>query len=479
MKKLFFFVLLLSFSLVLPAQKMLLPVPYHSQGAPNNPPDSGYIYPPKNDWCTVACLHMLFDYYDHMGNKPSPFPSVQIASVCNTGNIAGGGGWRGTFQSDARRAAHFSILSNSLDGTVVGGYSWREIGYSALDDSNGVDFLNPNFGGLIGWMEALNEGYPVIFNGGFPWIIGPPEGSVFPYDSMPDSTCVGHSILLVGYDFNQANPPLSVLYFHDPFYGPNVSYMVNQLLGGWGGNYIFASPWEVKINAPDTVYTDSTFDVVASVRYTAPTLEYVQPAGPTFGRVFPVVDDPIAILKQDSCSLPLNIPNPVDSLYLIDLTQSSFSCFWSVSSSASSTYGSFRVKAVGELQPANSYSYAMYQDTIGGIVTGDCANAKEASSGMSLGEFGNYRTTLFPNPFVESNSVTLSLPKEGKVKISIFDELGREVKVLTDESLRRGQHTIPWDGTDKEGKSMPAGKYFYSIYVDGKKLPGEKAILLK
>ena len=71
------------------------------------------------------------------------------------------------------------------------------------------------------------------------------------------------------------------------------------------------------------------------------------------------------------------------------------------------------------------------------------------------------------------------MPETGKVKISIFDELGREVKVLTDENLERGQHTITWDGTGKEGKTMPAGKYFYSISVDGKKIPGEKAVLLK
>ena len=95
MKGLFFVVFLLLFSLVLPAQKMLLPVPYHCQGNPYNPslpPDSGYPSPP-NTWCTVACLHMLFDYYDHMGNNTTPLPGPQIASVANTddaGGVTGG-----------------------------------------------------------------------------------------------------------------------------------------------------------------------------------------------------------------------------------------------------------------------------------------------------------------------------------------------------------------------------------------------------
>jgi hypothetical protein len=468
MKELIVVVFLLLFSLILPAQKMLLPVPYHGQG------DVLSGYPPlPNNWCTVACLHMLFDYYDHMDDNPVPPVPLQIASVCNTDDVAGtGSAHAGTFASDARRAAHFSKISASADGAVVGGYSWRGIGYSVIDSTNGQAFLMPGTNGMVGWMEVLNEGYPVIFNGGFPWELGPPEGGENPI--LPPYTALGHSILLVGYDLGN-----KLLYFHDPWYGPYVSYSIDTLGIGWFGNYIFASPWEVKINAPDTVIQDTSFFVAASVRYSAPTLEYVQPNGVAFGQEFPVVDYPIAVLEVDSCSIPLVINNPVDTLYLIDRTQSSYACYWSVTPVTSGIFGSFRVKAEALLLPASSNSYPVYQDTIGGIVTGDCAYVKDAGGAIGFREFDNYRTSLFPNPFVQSNSVTLSLPKEGKVKISIFDELGREVKVLTDGSLGRGQHTIPWDGTGREGNPMPAGKYFYSISVDGRKLPGEKAVLLK
>jgi hypothetical protein len=478
MKNLIFVIFLLLFSLVLPAQKMLLPVPYHCQGNPHNPtflpPDPGYP-PPPNFWCTVACLHMLFDYYDHMGNDTTPLPGPQIASVSNTDDVAGlFGGHNGTGAKDARRAAHFSMLSTSADGAVVGGYSWRKVGYSAVDDTNGRDFLRPGTNGMVGWMEVLNEGYPVIFNGYFPWTIGPPEGSE-PYPPPEDETVIGHSILLVGYDLTN-----NLLYFHDPYYGPYVSYNIDSLREKWySGNYIFAAPWEVKINAPDTVVEDTSFIVSASVRYTAPTLEYVQPNGPAFGQEFPVVDTPIAVLQVDSCSLPLTVSDPVATLFLIDNTQSSDACYWSAIPKASGVFGGFRVKAVGLLYPTNAYSYTGYQDTIGGIVTGDCAKVKSGGTGVRFQEFSGYQTRLFPNPFVESNSITLSLPKAGRVKISIFDELGREVKILADESLGSGLHTILWDGTDKEGKPMPAGKYFYNIQIDGKKLPGEKAILLK
>jgi len=476
MKKLFFVIFLLLFSLVLPAQKMLLPVPYHCQGNPENPllqPDPGYP-PAPNNWCTVACLHMLFDYYDHMGNNTTPLPGPQIACVSNTDDIAGiVGGHAGTAARDARRAAHFSMISNSADGSVVGGYSWRKIGYSAIDSTNGKEFLLPGTNGMVGWMEVLNEGYPVIFNGYFPWYLGPPDGA----DSTAppiEETVIGHSILLVGYDLG-ANR----LYFHDPWYGPTVSYHIDSLQKYWGsGSYIFASPWEVKINVSDTVIKDSLFDVAASVRYSAPTVEYVQPNGPAFGQEFPVVDDPIAVLQVDSCSLPLSINNPVDTLYLIDRTQSSYACYWSVSSSASGIHGSFRVKAVGLLQSTNSYSYPTYQDTIGGIVTGDCAYASEGGAGMRMREINSYRPRLSPNPFVKSNAITLNLPEAGNVEIKIFDELGRVIKVLSNGILGKGSHIIPWDGKGDNGQPMPAGKYFYQIYVNEEKLSGEKAVLL-
>lgn len=480
MKKLFFIVFMLLFSLILPAQKMLLQVPYHCQGNPYNlallPPDPGYP-PPPNNWCTVACLHMLFDYYDHMGNNDTAnLPGPQIASVCNTDDVAGlqAVPYPGTYADDARRAAHFSMISNSADGFVGNGYSWRKIGYSAIDSTDGQDFLLPGTNGMVGWMEVLNEGYPVIFNGYFPWNMGPPGGAE-PDPPPDDETVLGHSILLVGYDLTN-----NLLYFHDPYYGPYVSYHIDSLREDWyTGSYVFASPWEVKINAPDTVIEDTSFFVSASVRYSAPTVEYVQPNGPAFGQKFPLVDDPIAILQVDSCSIPLAISDPFDTLFLIDRTQSSYACYWSATPTTSGIFGSFRVKSVGLLQSTSSNSYPSYQDTIGGIVTGDCANVKSGGAGIRFEELNGYRTKLFPNPFLRSNSITLSLPEAGKVKISIFDELGREVKVLIDGNLRSGQYEIPWDGRDKEGKSMAAGKYFYSISVDGKKLPGEKAVLLK
>jgi hypothetical protein len=478
MKKLFVVCLLL-FGVMLTAQTMLLPVPYHSQGSPWFSADSGYPpFPPKNNWCTVACLHMLFDYYDHMGNNTNPFPSIQIASVCNTDGIGAG-----TFQSDARRAAHFSGMSTSFDGRVTNGYSWRKIGYSVIDGDttmgvNGQEFLVPGTAGMVGWMEVLNEGYPVIFSGRFPWLIGTPEGS--PGDTTPNYTEIGHSILLVGYNLNQINPLQSLLFFHDPWYGPYVSYTVAQLQAGWAeGLFIFASPWEVKINAPDTVIKDSSLNVAASVRYTAPTLEYVQPNGPAFPQQFPVVAFPIALLETDSCSLPLEINAPGDSLYQIDVTQSSYACYWEATPTISGVCGGFRVKAMGLLLPIGSISYAMYQDTIGGIVRGDCAYATEGGAGRGLRESSNYGTRLFPNPFITANSMVLNLPKASNVEIRIFDELGREVKVLLNEKMGSGQQIIRWDGKNEQGRAVPAGKYFYRIIINGKKLPGEKAILLK
>lgn len=100
-------------------------------------------------------------------------------------------------------------------------------------------------------------------------------------------------------------------------------------------------------------------------------------------------------------------------------------------------------------------------------------------SGINPQQLNDYKFRIYPNPAFKSNSIILNLPEAGYVKIIILDELGRKVKVLSNERLERGQHIIPWDCTNKQGESISSGNYFYHIYVDGKEITREKAILLK
>lgn len=79
----------------------------------------------------------------------------------------------------------------------------------------------------------------------------------------------------------------------------------------------------------------------------------------------------------------------------------------------------------------------------------------------------------YPNPFNPSTSITFELPKQSRVKLSIFDMLGRKVSVLTDEIRTQGVHTFSWDASEHS-----SGVYFYRLEV-GKNVFTKKMLLIK
>ncbi len=71
---------------------------------------------------------------------------------------------------------------------------------------------------------------------------------------------------------------------------------------------------------------------------------------------------------------------------------------------------------------------------------------------------GNY-----PNPFNPETVIRFALPEKTKVKVQIFDMLGRRVQVLLDAEKPGGFHELIWNGRDKTGRQVPSGIYFYKL----------------
>ena len=63
----------------------------------------------------------------------------------------------------------------------------------------------------------------------------------------------------------------------------------------------------------------------------------------------------------------------------------------------------------------------------------------------------------FPNPFRNTTTIEFTSKNEW-VRISIFDVIGNEVKVLTDQQFSEGKHSIYF-----EANGLPAGPYFYRL----------------
>jgi hypothetical protein len=79
-----------------------------------------------------------------------------------------------------------------------------------------------------------------------------------------------------------------------------------------------------------------------------------------------------------------------------------------------------------------------------------------------------------PNPFNPACKIPYALAAGCPVKLEIYNMLGQKVRILLEEYQTAGRKTVHWDGTDDQGKSMPAGLYFYRIrageFVDSKKM---------
>ncbi|MBC8344665.1 MAG: T9SS type A sorting domain-containing protein [Candidatus Marinimicrobia bacterium] len=84
----------------------------------------------------------------------------------------------------------------------------------------------------------------------------------------------------------------------------------------------------------------------------------------------------------------------------------------------------------------------------------------------------------YPNPFNPTTTIQFILPKAGNVNISIFDLSGHEIIHLVRKYQTSGSKSVIWDGTNKSGKKVPSGVYFYSIST-GNIRQTRKMVLLK
>lgn len=89
--------------------------------------------------------------------------------------------------------------------------------------------------------------------------------------------------------------------------------------------------------------------------------------------------------------------------------------------------------------------------------------------------------TLFgnsPNPFNPETEISYYLPKDGEVKIVIYNTLGQKIRTLVDELQKAGYRSARWDGKDEFGKPVASGVYFYKVQAN-RELQIRKMTLVK
>jgi len=52
------------------------------------------------------------------------------------------------------------------------------------------------------------------------------------------------------------------------------------------------------------------------------------------------------------------------------------------------------------------------------------------------------------------------------VELSIFNVKGQKVSTLSNDYLKKGNHSIVWNGKDNSGRLCSSGVYFYRLKVN-------------
>lgn len=93
----------------------------------------------------------------------------------------------------------------------------------------------------------------------------------------------------------------------------------------------------------------------------------------------------------------------------------------------------------------------------------------ETTSGIAA----SFHLIATPNPFNPYTTISFALPHPAHARLTVYDVLGREVRVLANDNFAPGEHRLRFDGSD-----LPSGIYFARLQ-SGEFVATQKLLLLK
>src|SRR5688572_6735620 len=75
-------------------------------------------------------------------------------------------------------------------------------------------------------------------------------------------------------------------------------------------------------------------------------------------------------------------------------------------------------------------------------------------------------TSALPNPFSSEITIQVRLENSGRVRLSLNDQRGREVKILIDDQREAGTIRVYW-----RPQQLTAGTYLLRLMIDGRLYP--------
>jgi hypothetical protein len=318
------------------------------------------------------------------GRAPQ-FSSVYLINTDSQGDTL----WTRTYDGGI---AGYSVKETSDGGYIISGLTWTNVGgydvYLIKTDSLGDSLWTRTYGCMnrdYGWsVQETSDGGFII--GGYTYSIG--AGSTDVYLIKTD-----------------------------------------------GNGLVVRDIGTVILDAPgDTVFTDSTYPVAATVQ--------------NFGKSY-LTFDVIATIDGYSDTAQVSCLHPDSS------TQVNFSN-WQVPSNDSTIYTmtvcidvAFDVDTTNDCMSKTIFAY-----TPVGI--------EEKNENLAPNfEFRLYQNK--PNPFHKLTAISYQLGTDSHVSLKIFDITGKLVKTLVDEPRETGIYNVEWEGFDDTGLKAPSGIYFFRL----------------
>jgi glucose/arabinose dehydrogenase len=113
------------------------------------------------------------------------------------------------------------------------------------------------------------------------------------------------------------------------------------------------------------------------------------------------------------------------------------------------------LSSFGEDQNRNIYFISYGNGTLYKLTSSEAVNENFATSNISL-------EANSPNPFSAKTIITYSIPEDGVVRLSIIDELGREIANILDAHTGKGHYSLTFDGS-----KLAPGTYFLRLESRG------------
>lgn len=129
------------------------------------------------------------------------------------------------------------------------------------------------------------------------------------------------------------------------------------------------------------------------------------------------------------------------------------------------------VTGIGTLIGSTGFASVNGLAVYGSLIGTDESNISQYPDDFNL-------NPAYPNPFNPTTTIGFDVAKSMKVKLTVYNTLGQEIKTLVNTKKMPGKYQTIWDGKDNAGHAVASGIYFYRLEA-GSFVKTRKMMLIK